>query len=87
MKNNAVALVTDAKGKKQIEDTLDTAKYFDYIIVTHPDYMLASRKLAKWKMQLGFKVEIISSSSWNSNDIKDSLFTKYSNYAIKNEGF
>ena len=38
MKNNAVAVVTDAKGKKQIEDTLDTAKYFDYIIVTKPHY-------------------------------------------------
>ena len=68
---------------KVIQKNSKSATNFDYIIVTHPDYMLASRKLAKWKMQLGFKVEIISSSSWNSNDIKDSLFTKYSNYAIK----
>tara|TARA_B100000809_G_scaffold30391_1_gene26377 strand:- start:1594 stop:5631 length:4038 start_codon:yes stop_codon:yes gene_type:complete len=60
-----------------------TVANFDYIIVTHPDYIMASKELAKWKMQLGFKVEIISSSSWNSNNIKDSLHTKYNNYATK----
>jgi len=38
MKNNLVAVITDAKGKKQIETTPSTAQYFDHIIVTEPEY-------------------------------------------------
>ena len=34
MKNNSVALVTDQKGKQQLEQTESIAEYFDHIIVT-----------------------------------------------------
>lgn len=38
MKHNSVALVTDQKGKQQLEQTDAISKYIDHIIVTKPVY-------------------------------------------------
>tara|TARA_S200002703_G_scaffold61943_1_gene53834 strand:- start:1678 stop:2568 length:891 start_codon:yes stop_codon:yes gene_type:complete len=38
MKHNSVALVTDQKGKQQLEQTDDILKYIDHVIVTKPVY-------------------------------------------------
>lgn len=51
----------------------------DYIIITHPDLQMAADTLAKWKMQLGYEVEILSKSNWTTSQIKDSIEVKYNN--------
>ncbi len=52
----------------------------NYLIITHSNYDAAAEKLAEWKSQLGYKVEIISASSWTSSDIKNTIHTKYQSY-------
>ncbi len=59
----------------------------DYIIVTHGDYLSAADSLAKWKMQLGFDVEILSKDSWTAPEIKDSIHQRYHNWTPKPDYF
>ncbi|MDG1841737.1 MAG: C25 family cysteine peptidase [Crocinitomicaceae bacterium] len=69
--------------QKKSNSQLKNSGNSDYIIFTHPNFINASKALAKWKMQLGYKVEILSNSSWTSSQIKDSLHAKYNTYTPK----
>lgn len=59
----------------------------NFLIITHPDYLAAADSLAAWKERMGFKTEIISSSSWTSSSIKSTLYSKYQNYTPKPDYF
>jgi len=61
--------------------------YSNYIIITHDDYIDAADSLAKWKRQLGYKVEIISSSAWTEQDIITSLIQRYYTYIPRPDYF
>lgn len=52
----------------------------DYIIITHDEYLAAADTLAKWKSQKGYSVDIVSSSSWTSDQVKDSIHTRYNSW-------
>jgi PKD repeat protein len=55
----------------------------NYIIVTHSNYNDAADSLAKWKMQMGYSVEIISKSNWSSSMVKSEIQTRYNNWTPK----
>lgn len=55
----------------------------DYIIITHTDYLAAADSLAAWKSQLGYKTEIVSSSSWTSSQIVNEVHQRYQNWSPK----
>jgi len=59
----------------------------NYLIITHPDYIAAADSLAAWKERMGFKTEIISSSSWTSATVKSTIHSKYQNYTPKPDYF
>jgi len=49
----------------------------DYIIITHASYLSAANDLANWKRQLGYKVEVVSQSSWTSTQVKTEIQNRY----------
>jgi PKD repeat protein len=53
----------------------------NYIIVTHSDYLQAADSIAHWKRQMGYNVEIVSSASWTSNSVKNTIHSKYLGYS------
>jgi PKD repeat protein len=59
----------------------------NYLIITHQDYIDAADSLALWKSQMGYKVEIISNSTWTSTDVKNQIQSRYSNYSPKPDYF
>lgn len=64
--------------KDKIQHTNGPRK--DYIIITTPAYQEAAELLAKWKMQLGYSVEMNLKDNWNSIEVKDSLRAYYNNW-------
>ncbi|MFC2111047.1 C25 family cysteine peptidase [Bacteroidota bacterium] len=59
----------------------------DYIILTHTNYLAAAEDLAQWKRQLGFSVEIVSSSSWTAASVKTAVHSRYQNWTPKPDYF
>lgn len=59
----------------------------DYIIVTHNDLLASADSLALWRSMTGYRVEIISSDSWTSAMVKDSIHNRYHNATNKPEFF
>ena len=59
----------------------------DYIIITHSDYLTSAEDLATWKRQLGYKVEVVSQSSWTTTQIDDALKTRYNSWTPKPQYF
>lgn len=55
----------------------------NYLIVTHNEYLAAAEELAAWKKQLGYNAEIISSGSWDSENIKSEIAYRYDVYEPK----
>jgi PKD repeat protein len=49
----------------------------NYIIITHDNYMLAAERLAAWKTQMGYEVEIINGTGMTSANIKSEVHTRY----------
>ncbi|MCF8297710.1 MAG: T9SS type A sorting domain-containing protein [Saprospiraceae bacterium] len=59
----------------------------DYIIITTTAYAAAADTLAKWKSQMGYKVDVVTKSSWTAVDVKDSIHTRYQNWTPKPDYF
>ncbi|MCF8371661.1 MAG: PKD domain-containing protein [Bacteroidales bacterium] len=59
----------------------------DYIIITVPDYYTVAEKLAAWKRQLGYKVEIVEQANWTSQEVKTAIETRYQNWTPKPDYF
>jgi len=55
----------------------------DYIIVTIDPFLEAAKKLAQWKAQLGYSVEIVSQPSWTSAKVKEAIHSRYNSWAVK----
>jgi len=49
----------------------------DIILLTTPTFQAAADTLAQWKRQLGYTVKMISSSSWTSTAVMDSVHNLY----------
>ncbi|MCF8297399.1 MAG: PKD domain-containing protein [Saprospiraceae bacterium] len=64
-----------------------TSQSKNYIILTHTNYLSAAEDLAQWKRQLGFTVEIVSSSSWTASTAKAAIHTRYQNWTPKPDYF
>lgn len=58
---------------------------YDYLIVTHDDFLTAANTLAVWKNSIGIKTKVVPLSvSGNSNTlIKNYIKNEYLNYGIK----
>lgn len=59
----------------------------NYIIITHNNYLAAADSMAKWKAQLGYSVEVVSSSSWTSASVKSAIQQRYQNWTPKPDYF
>ena len=59
----------------------------NYIIITHSKYKQAADSLAHWKMQLGYKVEIISKAFWTAEDVRKEIKTRYDDWNPKPDYF
>lgn len=59
----------------------------NYIIITHSAYLAAADTLAKWKRQMGYTVEIVSQSSWTSDQVKDAIHSRYESWSVKPDYF
>lgn len=62
------------------ENTTKTLNSNDIILLTTPAYQAAADTLAMWKRQLGYTVKIITSSTWTSAAVKDTVHTLYQNW-------
>lgn len=78
---------------KQIPDGIDVnIKTFDsarcdYILITHDSLLNSANKLADWKRQLGYTVDVVSSHSWTSDQIKAEIHSRYENWNPKPDYF
>ncbi|MEA3443727.1 MAG: C25 family cysteine peptidase, partial [Bacteroidota bacterium] len=59
----------------------------NYIIITTDEYYDAAEKLAGWKNQLGYSVEIVSQSNWTSSEVKSAIESRYQNWTPKPDYF
>lgn len=55
----------------------------DYIIITTTSYKAAADSLAKWKMQMGYKVDIVTKTAWDTISVRDSISIRYQNWNPK----
>ncbi|MCT4636253.1 MAG: C25 family cysteine peptidase [Bacteroidales bacterium] len=67
--------------KRSVSRADDGSK--DYIIVTIDRFMPAARKLATWKSQLGYSVDIVSKGSWTSDEVMEAIHSRYKNWSTK----
>lgn len=58
-----------------------------YIIITTDEFLEAAIKLAKWKRQLGYTVEVVSQNTWTSTQVKEEIHTRYWNWNPKPDYF
>ncbi|QZE14595.1 T9SS type A sorting domain-containing protein [Halosquirtibacter laminarini] len=61
--------------QKKSHDTENPSK--DYIIITHSSFNQAAQKLAAWKANLGYTVEIISQDQWTSAQVRKAISDRY----------
>ncbi len=59
----------------------------NYIIITHSQYLSQAEKLANWKRQLGYSVEVVSKSSWTSDEVKTEVQNRYNSWIPKPDYF
>lgn len=65
------------KTTRSVNTATSTANEYDYLIIAHQAYSQAAEKFSKWKKQLGYTVETIYDTDWNSEKVKDSIAYRY----------
>ena len=60
-----------------------TANSKNYIIITHSDFDAAADSIANWKRQMGYSVEVVSSSNWTTASVKSAVHTRYQAWTPK----
>ncbi|MBN1926948.1 MAG: hypothetical protein JW798_14040, partial [Prolixibacteraceae bacterium] len=55
----------------------------NYIIITHSEYIDEANRLANWKRQLGWSVEVVSSPSWTAEEVKTAVHDRYAAWTPK----
>ncbi len=73
--------------KKSKPRNLSKGDACDYIIVTIDEYFEAAEKLAAWKRQIGYKVEIVSKPVWTVAEVDEAIKTRYQNWTPKPDYF
>lgn len=48
-----------------------------YIIVTHSQFLTEACRLADWKRQLGYSVDIVAQDSWTATEVKEAVLSRY----------
>lgn len=84
LNGNSIKNEIKSKGGVKLNSTSSSK---DYIILTHTNYLSAAETLAQWKRQLGFSVEIVSSSSWTAASVKTAVHSRYQNWTPKPDYF
>jgi len=79
--------VPDEYEESSPEVSYDDPSESNYIIVTHSEYLVAANMLATWKKQLGYAVEVVSQSSWNTTQVKDAIHSRYNAWSLKPDYF
>ncbi len=59
----------------------------NYIIITHSAYIDQSNQLADWKRQMGYRVEVVSQSSWTAEEVKTAIHSRYAAWTPKPDYF
>ena len=59
----------------------------NYIIITHQQFIDQANKLAEWKRQLGYSVEVVSQPDWSSTQVKDAIHSRYDAWTPKPDYF
>ncbi|MBC8319612.1 MAG: PKD domain-containing protein [Bacteroidetes bacterium] len=72
--------------KKEIEENLlnqtnvaDNNRS-DFIIITNSRYDEAAGALSVWKQQLGYSVEVVSQSTWTSDEVLSAIHSRYESW-------
>ncbi len=83
------AFVTDSKYLQSVIKTgsLSSSSDRNYIIITTTEFLDAANEFADWKTLLGHSCEVVSQASWTSNQVKNAINTRYSNWNPKPEFF
>jgi hypothetical protein len=68
-------------------NTAKSSNEYNYIILSTTAYQAAADTLAKWKRQMGYRVEVLTKSTWTSAEVKDSIHTRYHNWTVKPDFF
>lgn len=55
----------------------------EYIIIAPTSYTDPANRLAEWKRQLGYTVDVCLKSSWTYDQVEDSVHYKYNNWTPK----
>ncbi len=55
----------------------------NYIIITHSNYLAAADSIANWKRQMGYTVDVVSSSNWSALSVKNAVSTRYNLWTPK----
>jgi len=67
----------------EIDQKFDHTAHFvgtlppDFILITHSNYLQAAERLAKWKEQLGHRVEVIDGTGMTSAMVKSEVHTRF----------
>ncbi len=80
---NGEVIMRQAEGHADASPSQDP----DYLIVTTIDHIPAAEKLATWKMQLGFRPEIIAEHSLSAAQVKTAIHSRYASYTPKPDFF
>ena len=59
----------------------------DYIILTHAEFEASANKLATWKKQLGYTVEVLSREDWTSELVDFVLKERYNSWVPRPDYF
>jgi PKD repeat protein len=92
LKRYPAALLNKTSVEKEIALKKDTPKpkdgdARDYIIVTTNVYYDVAEKLAAWKQQLGYKVDIVTQAAWTTQEVESAIKTRYQNWTPKPDYF
>lgn len=81
LNNKEIKKEISEKANKKQNSAKGYAK--NYIIVTQDQYLEAADSLAKWKMQMGYSVEIISKPIWYTAQVKAEIASRYNSWSPK----
>ena len=76
--------------QKKIKESADISPKGDsksYILITDAAFIEAAKKLATWKRQLGYSVKLISSNSWTTEKVKDTIHALYEQWTPRPDYF
>ncbi len=80
---NGKSVKQEIENSTRATNEINSTDSKNYIIITTPEFAEAADSLAKWKMQLGYSVDIVSQVNWTSAQVNDAVHTRYNNWTPK----